>query len=209
MIVKFIVGAVCAGILFVAAPAVQAATVFNLGGSNATQSSFNYTVDGIGLTVTGERKDKIIGCGFLCLTSVYQGRDVTRTADGLGVVGPLDTSAELDGQINERMTFSFDKNVSLMSIMFNNIDGNDPYDIYVDTGTGFTLITAAAMANPYVFSPFLVGNTLRIGVTDNASAFRVKSLTVAAVPIPAAGFLLLAGLGGLGALRRRQTKKQS
>ncbi|MFX0547397.1 VPLPA-CTERM sorting domain-containing protein [Roseovarius sp. S1116L3] len=176
-----------------AAPAAYAATVFNLGGSSTEASSFAYSVDGIGLTVTGERN-------FFGWDDV----DVTRRTGGLGVTGFLDTSSALDGQIDERLTFSFDQNVKMMSIMFTAYDDNDPYDIYVDSGAGLTLITGDSNANPYLFSPFLTGDTLRIAVDGNASAFRVSSMTVAAVPLPAAGWLMIAGLGGLGALRRRR-----
>lgn len=201
MFMKLLAGGITAAMLL-SAPAAYAASVFNFGGSNATQSSFSYTVDGIGLTVTGERKD---GCILHC----YKPEDVSRAAGGLGVKGGIFDSAALDGQIDERMTFSFDQDVKMMSIMFSAYDDNDPYNIYVDSGAGLTLITADAMTNPYTFTPFLVGNTLRIALDGNSSAFRVSGLTVSAVPLPAGGLLLLAGLGGLGALRRRKNKKQS
>lgn len=185
-----------------ASPAAYAAT-FNLGGPDANASSFGYSVDGIGLTVTGERKDD--DCVFLLIgCSSYQSEEVSRDSNGLGVEGWFFDSSALDGQINERLTFSFDQDVKMMSLMFTEYDDNDPYDIYVDSGAGFSLISSNSYSNPYTFSPYLTGDTLRIGVTGDSSAFRVSSVTVSAVPLPAAGWLMIAGLGGLAAMRRRK-----
>lgn len=190
-----------AAALAISAGAATAATVVDLGGSAGTAWSYTYAVGGSNnVTVTGERRDGV--CGLFC--SFFQPERVSRASDGLGVDGgPLD-SGELDGQVDERLTFTFDFAVRFLSVLFNDIDDNDPYDIYVDTGSGLQLVTGDAEDNPYVFNPSLVGNTLQIAVDGNASAFRVKSLEVAAVPLPAAGWLMLAGLGGLAALRRKR-----
>ncbi|MBK0328156.1 VPLPA-CTERM sorting domain-containing protein [Rhodobacteraceae bacterium F11138] len=182
-----------AAFLCMAAPAAYAATVFDLTGTGGTDSSYDFNEDGIGLTVTGMRD--FFGWGSA---------DIHQTNEGLGVTGWLDTSDEADGQFDEYMLFSFDQDVSMMEIAFNHIDSDDPYNIYVDSGSGFTLVDANAMTNPYTFSPFLTGNTLKVAVTDNSSAFRIASVTVNTVPVPAAGVLLLAGLGSLAAVRRRR-----
>lgn len=187
------------------APFASAATTFDFTGlTSGSSASYSDTRDGIGLTATGFRKDV-----FFC--QLFGSAEVTTASDGLGVVadsgaclGNYD-SAELDGQINEVLQFSFDQDIRMISIAFNSIDGDDPYNVFADTGSGFTQISGGASDNPYTFSPFLTGDGLRIGATDNASAFRVTGITVAAVPLPAAGFLLLGALGGLGfAARRRQ-----
>jgi len=190
------------------APAASAATMFDFTGlSPSSTSLYEDTQDGISLDVTGERRDDGV---FIFPCVAFGAANVTTASDGLGVgansgacAGNVD-SAELDGQIDEILQFSFDQDVRLISIGFNAIDDDDPYNIFVDSGSGFTSVATGALDNPYVFSPFLTGNTLRIGATDNASAFRVTNLTIAAVPLPAGGLLLLGALGGLGALRRRK-----
>ncbi|MGR3655540.1 VPLPA-CTERM sorting domain-containing protein, partial [Paracoccus sp. (in: a-proteobacteria)] len=42
--------------------------------------------------------------------------------------------------------------------------------------------------------------------TTSFDGFDVDSVSVAPVPLPAAGLMLLAGLGGFGVMRRRQKK---
>lgn len=179
--------------------AASAATVFDLGGTSAVASSFATTEDGITVTATGERRD---GCLFFC----FQDENLSRTTEGLGVRGGglgLD-SPELDGQIDERMTFTFTEAVRLISVSFNFFDDDDPYNVLVDFGSGLVTVASGAMDNPFVFAPGTISDTFRIAVDGNASAFRVSSITVAAVPLPAGGLLLLGGLAGLAALRRRR-----
>ena len=52
----------------------------------------------------------------------------------------------------------------------------------------------------------LASTVFAIGVKDNHDEFKIRQIGVelAPVPLPAAGFLLLAGLGGLGLARRRR-----
>jgi hypothetical protein len=176
----------------------SAATVV-LGGPAATAGSFVYTGDGVTVTATGERRD---GCLFLC----FQDENLSRAADGLGVRGGglgLD-SPELDGQVDERLTFTFSHAVRLISVTFSFIDGDDEYDVLVDVGSGLAPVALDALSNPFLFAADAVGTAFRIAVDGNASAFRVSSITFAPVPLPAGGLLLLGGLAGLAALRRRR-----
>ncbi|MEP3333705.1 VPLPA-CTERM sorting domain-containing protein [Sedimentitalea sp.] len=181
-----------AGAILMATAGIASASTINLGGSTAQASSFSYSVDGIGVTVTAEHY--FFG---------WQDSDVSRTGSGLGASSYGWDNPQLDGIVDERMTFSFDQDVSLMSIDFASFGLGDAYDIYVDSGAGMSLIDSAS-SNPYTFSPYLVGDTLSIGVDGLFSSFRVSSLEVTAVPLPASGLLLLGGLGGIAALRRRR-----
>ncbi len=65
-------------------------------------------------------------------------------------------------------------------------------------------------ANPYIFAPGAVTDTLIVGaensdlLNDFGDGFKVASITLTAIPLPATGLLLLAGVGGLAAMRRRK-----
>ena len=87
-------------------------------------------------------------------------------------------------------------------------------DIFVGVGGVFTSVgsmdNTAAQAPGGEFT-FLAGNFDTIRLVDTSSypasgsgGWDIGAVRVSPVPLPAAGFLLLAGLGGLGALRRKK-----
>ncbi|SEW37220.1 VPLPA-CTERM protein sorting domain-containing protein [Aliiroseovarius sediminilitoris] len=126
---------------------------------------------------------------------------LTQTSAGLGVTGFLDSNSQLDGLVDEAITFTFDRAVRLVSVTFSYFSGSDDADIYVNG----VKVADESNSNPYYFGkPVATSFTVAAdGIFDN---FRIKSFKVAPVPLPAAGFLLLGGLAGLGALSRKRKK---
>jgi hypothetical protein len=61
-----------------------------------------------------------------------------------------------------------------------------------------------SLTNPISLVGNVVNNVMPICVGGNASAVRVTSLTVVAIPLPAAGRLVPAGLSALATMRRRK-----
>lgn len=133
---------------------------------------------------------------------------LSQTSSGLGVTGLVDTDIKLDGFVDESITFNFDQSVRLVSVTFGCFDPNDDADVYVNG----SMVANDTNTNPYMFGN-VVASSFTIGA-DGASAwfgdgydnFYIKSFTVATVPVPAAGFLLLGGLAGLGLVGRKRRK---
>lgn len=141
---------------------------------------------------------------------------VTYNAAGLGVKGNPDLQpGQIDGspvKSGESLTLSFGHDVAWNNVMFGKWDNDDDATISADGGLSFYYSNNSSMVDlgGYVSSQLTVtaygkkpGDCAFFCVFGNDS-FTVKSIDVQSVPVPAAGFLLLAGLGGLAALRRKQ-----
>ncbi len=185
------------------------------------QSELDYSDSGIGLKVTGATKQGNTPAyvatwnGFgLGVCSEYESY--------LGCPSALDQHA-IDNFIllDDVAVLTFDKKVKLTKLVFNGLDNDgNTFDLYAD-GSGWFLddeFIGGASTISYGLNTSLAfsfgvaaGNydsCITIGrretCFEKSSAFKLRSVEVAAVPLPAAGLLLLAGLGGLAALRRRK-----
>lgn len=175
--------------------AAQAATTFEFDTADTNVTSLALSLDGITATVTP-------GCSDFIASVVSC--EITREADGLGVYTDRkkklfdDTDGDVDGQGGvEWLTFIFDAPVKLGQIIFGDADGNDDWDIWVDG----TKIANDVDNNPFEFN-WVEATTLKVGADGLNDSWRVSSLTVAPIPLPAGGVLLLTALGGLGLAAR-------
>lgn len=175
----------------------HSATTFNFGGATGTTASKTFTADGITVVATGVRAGPF---GLFQFSG-----NVTQTADGLGVGSFPDTSGEIDGFIlRDALILTFDQLVKLTEAAFGDVQRNDDWDIYIDNGSGsFSQLADDSTDNPFQFGDSLV-KRIAFGADGLDDDFRVKSLTVSAVPLPAGGLLLIGAVGGLAALRRRR-----
>ena len=140
--------------------------------------------------------------------------DVSLNAGGLGVLNSVSSADPeknvfVDGRspsdINDVLVFDFDRAVNILDIglMARDPAMNSMVALFLPVGGMLTLVsqsTLDAVNVPGFVTSFGLGG---LGSNDQ---FLVSSLTVeapAAVPIPAAGVLLLGSLAGLGLLRRR------
>lgn len=203
---KFSFAAMAAFVLL--ATPVQASTIFDLRDSGGWSKSFNFSENGIGLSVFTGRQD---------------GSDVATDAgdwlyqsngNGLGMYSPGNgKNKEIDGKnANEAVQFLFDTAVRLVSITFGKVDGNDDFDFYFDGGSGLTEQQDdidIPDGGKFAFANLWMGTLFGIGADGQHDNFTIKKIEVAevtAIPLPAAFPLFGAALLGLGFIVRRRRK---
>ncbi|WP_299962296.1 VPLPA-CTERM sorting domain-containing protein [uncultured Roseobacter sp.] len=127
------------------------------------------------------------------------------------------------GASDEMAIFTFSETVTLRSVGFSFIGSNDEFDfrMYDPLGQFFASQEPGVGTGPnnevvYSFSQIWTGSIFGIGAQDKNDEFKIKSLTFdfdepddnpSPVPLPAAAWMLLAGVGGLGAMKRRNKKR--
>ncbi len=192
---------------FVAASTVAASAVtvidFGAGPSQTATAgnSLTYTVGDITAMVSGHRAD----------ATGITGNDLVRafTGSGLGV-GVVKPNNGISGQLGygEMVLLMFNKPVKIIAATFSlgssTGDGDDA-TIFLNGAN----IGAMDLVNEHPAATLLglVGKKLGIAALGANDAFKLRSITISAVPLPPAALLLLSGLAGIGALARRRKQK--
>lgn len=92
-----------------------------------------------------------------------------------------------------------------------NVDTPNPISVYT-LGSSLGVLLGALDGTPFADTAQLVAglipqDLLGLSLPDNDRGDYKIALQISQIPLPAAGWLMLAGLGGLAVLRRRQTAR--
>jgi len=170
--------------------AASAATLFSLTGPTENAgSSLTFSLDGIDVTITSST-------GW-----------IHRNFNGLGAGGGLDRNRiGSNANNNETLTFSFSESVTLTEgTILDRLGGGETFDILDGSANLLGSYSIASPAGPNAILPANFGLTSDTFVFRHTGGggIRVASLTVSPVPLPAAGWMMLAGLAAFAGMRRR------
>lgn len=190
-----------------------AASAFAVSAGAASAATYNYDYTGSETNAGGPA----LSCEVSGILN--SGCAVTYNDAGLGVNGVPDTApGQIDGfplYSGESLKLEFGTQKIWNSISFGHWDHNDDVELAWDGGSASwgpgesetfdlggaqsSFLTVSASGAPCT-SWFLCQSPDGLG-NDN---FTVASIDVSAVPLPAAGWMLLASIGGIAAMKRRK-----
>ena len=204
-----------------------AAALLTAGAASAATVSFDFTgassnvftVGGVSVTATAHRLNRN---GTIQSTQ----RTLGRYSNGLGVTSSGNDRHYVDGagSHNDVVRFSFSQVVRIISVTFAYADSGDSFSFGYQGSSGYQHLTNAQpfnatntswnyAANPdeatYTFGGTYWSSIFGIGAVDSRSEYKIAGMTVetvdpSVVPLPAAGWALLAGVGALAAVKRRR-----
>ncbi|WP_299814972.1 VPLPA-CTERM sorting domain-containing protein [uncultured Jannaschia sp.] len=196
------------------AGAADAAThTFSLADDGSTsQVERTFTYGDLSLTVTGAIFGYDAKTGKAAFTPI-----ATQSHDkGIGIQNSLlDNTHLVDGSgKQEALVFTFNREVRLDNISFSYWDGNDHFALATGANVDFKGISGSGSSFYHTegFSKDYTSDIFALGAFEKNDEYKVKKLTVSyddtpppsPVPLPAAAWMLVAGIGGLAAAARRK-----
>ena len=212
------------GALILASGAASAATLtqtINLEGNGGIAPAFSFGTGDLGVSVDAYIHD---------MGSIGDPINLAQSSTGLGAIYSGDASDKVDGSGGDEIVrFSFDREVTLESFTVYHFDTSDDFEvaIYAPQSLGGLLKSylsgidetsqncskacngAKNDLGTITFDPGLVGYSFGIGADEGGDQFKLQSITVSytsvpSVPLPAAGWMLIAGLAGLAWAGKRK-----
>lgn len=220
---KTVVASAASAVLFAGGAHALTTTTLYLGGNGGLDDSHSYSSGSLTLDLTGHLQNVDGSIGSQEKIGQYSaGVGVTNNDEwawqcsfygGCGYVPSDEHFVDSTGP-DEVVKFLFNMDVTIEKIWFTYVDYQDDFSFAVFDGSTVTDYWADVELDnsfyaSYTFGSDWTSNMFGIGAAGNGDAFKIKAIQVSyddtpAVPLPAAGWLLLGAFGGVGALRRKR-----